>query len=713
MNRPVFSALFLFLLPALLVAAVVASLNFLSLHYVSDQQTQGAKIVQKGLRVLDSAIGQVVQLGLLHDTVSRQLLSANAGEIDEPMAYLMHVHVVDQLALIEENAKALSLEMIEAGLSNEQLQAWQGQFDEYRRLVLMATDIVAIEPKVAGRYVDQAQMTFFIFSAQTFSLTSQLSDLVANSVTNCQNNIQRQFHNSYWVLIVGIVISVLIALFASRYLSRQLRVLLSEMRELSIQKSIPDQLPQIEALTHSSSFEIRRLAAAILSFHQAMKDRDAEQARSYQLAFHDHLTGLPNRTKMLVFTDEALLLRNQDAHKGGIIKLNINGLKVVNDGLGYDQGNQLLVQVGERLCVHLSSTCVIARSSSDEFVLLIRDIGSESHADDVLRSVMRQIHRLFDEPFQLKQQQVFITVVLGAAIFPMSDKEDAEETFMHAMIALHAAKGLNTEQSLIYHPQLEDQARARVQVESALRNAIANDHLVLYFQPQVKSTGEIVSVETLVRWNDPEKGLIPPGLFIPMAEQSDLIIDVDRWVLSHACQALKQLQDAGSDLHVSVNISGRHFAKDFFVTSIMDIVNDSGIKPHGLMLEVTEGIFIADLNDVVGKMSVLREQGIAFSIDDFGTGYSSLQYLKRLPIQELKIDKSFIDGLPTDVEDIALVKTIIGIAQNLELLVVIEGVETQPQIDLLNTLGDFVMQGYFYAKPQPAQAVIQQILTHR
>jgi diguanylate cyclase (GGDEF)-like protein len=502
----------------------------------------------------------------------------------------------------------------------------------------------------------------------------------------------------------------LIALFSSRYLSRQLGVLLNEMRELSVQKTIPEQLPKIEALVQSSSFEIRRLAVAILSFHQAMKDRDAEQDRSYQLAFHDHLTGLPNRAKMLEFIDQALLSRFQDSRKGGIIKLNINGLKVVNDGLGYDQGNRLLIEVGERLCMHFLSTSIIARSSSDEFVLLIRDMGSEAHADDVLMSVMRQIHHLFDEPFQLKQQQVFITVVLGAAIFPMTDKEDAEETFMHAMIALHAAKGLNTEQSLIYHPKLEDKAKQRVQVESALRHAITNDHLVLYFQPQVKSTGEIVSVETLVRWNDPEKGLIAPSLFIPMAEQSDLIIELDRWVLTHACQSLKQLQDAGSDMHVSVNISGRHFAKDFFVTSIMDIVNSSGINPHGLMLEVTEGIFIADLNDVVGKMRLLREQGIAFSIDDFGTGYSSLQYLKRLPIQELKIDKSFVDGLPTDAEDIALVKTIIGIAQNLELNIVVEGVETQAQIDLLNSLGSFVMQGYFYAKPQPAQAVIQQIL---
>lgn len=713
MKHPIFSALFLFLLPALLVAIIVAVLNFVSLRYVSAQQKEGATQVQLGLNMLDRSIAQVVQLGLLHDNVARQLQQAKSGALDEAAAYRIHVKVVDHLALIQSENDLLHPLMLAAGLSHEQLALLYDDFIRYRNLVLMATDIVAIEPSVAGRYIEDAQTVYFNLAAQTFSLNAQLSDLVNADVVRCQNNIVTQFTNTYWVIVFGVVLALLVALMASRYLSRNLQVLMVEMRKLSLAESIPDRLPAIERLTQTPNAELQRLARAMLGFHQAMKDRDEEKERIYQLAFFDQLTGLPNHLNILALIDAALVARRKDGFQGAVIRLNINRLKVINDGLGYDQGDRLLVLVGQRICQGMGEALTLARESGDEFTLLIENLGQDDLAKTKLLSLMRRIHNLFEMPFELQQQNVFITVVLGATLFPMNESETAEDLLTHAMVALHAAKQLTTEQSQIYFAQMEAASKRRVELETQLRYAIHNEHLQLYLQPQVDATGKTVSFESLVRWQDPKRGLVSPADFISLAEQSDLIVALDRWVLRQACLVLKQLDDAGVCLPIAVNISGKHFAKDFFVNSVLDVVIETGVDPRLLVLEVTEGVFIADLSVVVSKMEQLKAQGIVFSIDDFGTGYSSLQYLKRLPLYELKIDKSFIDGVPKDAQDVALVKTIVSIAQNLSLKVVIEGVETQEQVDFLNALGSFVVQGYFYAKPRPAQEAIRQVLAQQ
>lgn len=711
MNRPIFSVLFLFLLPALLVAFVVTVLNVVSLKNISESQIVYADTLNTQLNTLNRVISLVVQTGLLHDEVSQQLQQSKSGKLDEAGAYRIHAHLVDYLARIEADAVSLKPLLLEANLAQPQLASWYKQFVLYRNLVLMATDIAAIEPATAGQYITQAQTAFFALSAQTFSLSAQLSDQVKKQSYQRQLDLQKEFQRTYWNIALSVLIAVFIAILVSRYLSRQLQMLLVQMQFLSNQQKAPEQLPEVEALTHSLSLEIKRLANAVLGFHYAMKERDSEQERVHQLAFYDGLTGLPNRTKMLQLTEETITARLQDGCGSALIKLNINQIKVINDGLGYDQGNQLLVQVADRLVSQLDAGYSLARTSGDEFVILVDNLGNIDNAQTKLVAVMHRIHALFNQSFELKQQSVFVTVALGSAVFTSQEHDTVDELFMHAIIALHAAKALSTEQSMIYHSHLEDMAKQRIELDVRLRIAIQENHLQLYFQPQVGSSGTVVSVEALVRWLDPQHGLLSPSAFIPMAEQSDLIIDLDRWVLRHACNALKKLQEAGLMQHVSVNISGKHFAKDFFVQSVMNIVTASGIDKRGLMLEVTEGVFIDDLSDVIAKMEQLSLHGITFSIDDFGTGYSSLQYLKHLPIHELKIDKSFVDGLPNDAGDVALVKTIVGIANNLNLSIVVEGVETQQQAAFLNTLGSFVMQGYYYARPQPAQEIITQILT--
>ncbi len=710
MNRPVFNALWLFLMPAILVILIVSLSQVLSLRYISEQQTEGSEKVYIGLNVLNQAIGLVLQVGLLHDRVSEQLHEAQQGRLDEAGAYRIHVFVVDHLSHIEQQLNELVPRFQKAALNQQQIDDWQQQFMTYRNLVIMATDIVSIEPKTASNYVQQAQSIFFTLSAQTFSLTSQLSAQATNQIQVCLINTKNSFTTSHIFIVLAIIIALLVAFFSSRYLARQLQTLMIQMNLLSNHQTVPDRLPRVEALTNSSSAEIKRLALSILNFHQAMKAKANEEQRNYSLLFHDPLTGLSNRNKMLYLLKEVLTTRQADEAQMGLIKLNLNRLKVVNDGLGYSFGDQLLIQVSQYLQQHTPHLHTLSRSSGDEFILLINGLTIKEEEKELI-SIMHHIHHIMLSPFHLGEHDITISVAMGATIFPNPNAplDSAETIFTQAMLALHSAKKLTKEQSLIYHPDLETQAKQRVILESQLRTAIEQRHLCLYLQPQVNAQGKMLSAETLVRWQDPEKGLISPAVFIPIAEQTDLIIDLDRWVLTEACLLLKQVQDAGIAFSLAINISGKHFAQDNFVDTICGIIEQTQVNPSQIMLELTEGVFISDLGSVVDKMNRLNKVGIQFSIDDFGTGYSSLQYLKRLPIHELKIDKSFIDGLPDSAEDVALVKTMISIAQNLDLTLVIEGVETQAQVDFLKSQGDFMMQGYYFAKPQPAQAILSQL----
>lgn len=709
MRRLSFNSLWLFLLPALLVIGVVSSSNILSLSYVSKQQEQGSKLVQDGLSLLDQSIGLVVQVGLIHDQVSHQLNQALTGQLTPEDAYLIHTVIIDQFAHIQQQATLLIPQYQQVGLDTQQLQEWYTQLEAYQRLAMMATDIVAIEPKTASNYVQSAQSTFFLLSAQTFSLTSQLSQQVNDRIMKCQQDTQNYLRDGSWLVLVAMMIALGTALLTSRYLARQLQTLMVQMNLLANSQKVPDSLPKVEALTRSSSADIKRFAFSILNFHRAMKEKEVEEMRNYQLLFHDPLTGLANRNKLLHILQQTLDNKPLIG-KMALIKLNVNRLKVVNDGLGYGFGDQLLIQISEYLQKNTPSLHTIARSSGDEFLLLLNELPPDSELE-TLRSIMHVIHQLMLTPFQLGEHDITISVSMGATLFPSLDASDANaETIMtQAMLALHSAKHLSQEQSMIYHASLESHAKQRILLESRLRTAIEQNHLRLYLQPQVNAHGKVVSAETLVRWLDPEEGLISPGVFIPVAEQTDLIIELDRWVIRHACQYLKQIQSAGINFSMSINVSGKHFIQSNFVNTILNIIDETDIDPHALILEVTEGVFIADLTAVIDKMNRLREIGIKFSIDDFGTGYSSLQYLKRLPIHELKIDKSFVDGLPDNAEDIALVKTIISIAQNLNLTLVVEGVEHKDQADFLRTQGEFIMQGYYFAKPQPADKVLEQL----
>jgi diguanylate cyclase (GGDEF)-like protein len=703
MNRPIFNALMLFLLPALLVAVIVAGLNFFSLRYINEQQIEGAQQIKQGLHVLDEMIGLVVQVGLLHDNVSRQLTEAENGRLDEAGAYQIHVLVIDHLATVDNNRKALLTHLQQKRLNSDQLQLWSNTFEDYRNLVIMATDIVAIEPKTAENYIQKAQSSFFNLSSQTFSLSSQLSDTINQEAIENQNAIRAQFNKTYWILALAIFMGLWLAIISARYLSRHLQTLIAQLNLLAHNPNLPQRLPMIEVLSNSSSQEIRQLAQTVLNLHRALKEKAQEQEHINQLLFQDMLTGLPNRTRMITIVNEKL--QTADESTRALIKLNINRLKIVNDGLGHDFGDLLITEVGKRL-QSMTNYEAIARNAGDEFILLTKPL---TEADTLLPIMLHQLHEQIRPSFLLQEHTVNISISVGATCFQTNTTLSATDIFTQAMIALHEAKHTADEHSLIYDPSLELKAKKRIHLTNELRQALMNDHLRLYAQPQVNSRGIMTSAEILIRWVDPEKGMIPPNEFIPFAEESDLIIEIDRWVLLKSCQQLKILQQIQPDFSLSVNISAKHFALANFVNMVYECLENTQVDAKGLIIEITEGAMLHNVDSVIEKMQQLQQLGIRFAIDDFGTGYSSLQYLKRLPIYELKIDKSFIDHLPEDTEDIALTQSMIAIAKNLNLHLVIEGIEHQAQLDYLSQFGEFLYQGYYFAKPQPIQQIFDQL----
>ncbi len=320
--------------------------------------------------------------------------------------------------------------------------------------------------------------------------------------------------------------------------------------------------------------------------------------------------------------------------------------------------------------------------------------------------VAEKIHATLRDPLDVGEETVNITASLGLALFSDAPDETPEDILRRADTALHRAKAAGGNQSALFETSMGETAEQRFRVERELRNAIPAGELRLYLQPQVDVAGNLMGAEVLVRWQHPQRGLLPPGVFIPIAEESDLIVDLGAWVLAETCALMAREEMAGYPLRLSVNLSPRHFRRTGFVPWIRDLLAAYGADPSRLTLEVTEGLMIDNLGEVIARMSELAALGIHFSVDDFGTGYSSLAYLKRLPIHELKIDKTFVQDAPSDPDDAALVETILSVARHLHLQVVAEGVETEAQAAFLNARGQVIHQGYLYGRPEPAETWI-------
>ena len=419
------------------------------------------------------------------------------------------------------------------------------------------------------------------------------------------------------------------------------------------------------------------------------------------ISHYDPLTGLPNRA---TFKDR-VRQHCASSHPALLMMVNIDRFRVLNQARGLEIGDALLTHFGSRLKALFPEEITVAHFAADEFGILIPSAEPTDYSKMIeeIHHVTDDIHHALKSPFSI-DKGITVTASIGAVPLKTGGKT-AEEFLRRADTALKRAKKNGGNQTVIYDAHMELEIQERYAIERDLLHGIEANHLHIYLQPQVTLDGNLEGAEVLIRWMDPSKGLISPETFISVSEESDLIITLDKLTLHEACLLLANHREQPFSL--SVNISPKHFHRSNFIEDIKEALSQTNAPPERLILEVTEGLLLKGFEEVEAKMHTLSELGIRFSIDDFGQGYSSLAYLKKLPISELKIDKAFVDGIPTDKNDIILVKTIYAMASNLGLTVVAEGVETEEQVTFLKQLGKMLFQGYYYSKPAPAHEILQ------
>ncbi len=460
------------------------------------------------------------------------------------------------------------------------------------------------------------------------------------------------------------------------------------------------------------------LAKPVDSSELVLRLRNTLSAKAYQdrLAYYDNVTGLPNRRLFMQRLERSLERAKQSGKRALILHIGLDRFKQINDTLGHTTGDVLLKMVGRRIEQCVRTTDVITRSSStrgsssgtlsriggDEFTILLLDI----EGTDAVTPMVRRLLDSLGDPFRLQGEDLFLTASIGIVVSP-DDGEDVETLLKHAGIAMSHAKqrGRNTYQ--FYSESLNAQSMRRLSLENALRKALENEELVLHYQPQVDAAHRVTGAEALLRWNHPELGMIAPGEFIPIAEDTGLIVPIGDWVLQAACAQAHAWESAGlGRLRMSVNVSSRQFQDSrLLVESIRAAIERSGLSGESLVVELTESLLMVRPEKNVGALEAMKEMGLKLSIDDFGTGYSSLSYLKRFPLDELKVDQSFVRDVPADTDGAAIVSAIIAMAHSLDLTVVAEGVETAAQLDFLKSRSCDEYQGYLFSRPVTADAL--------
>lgn len=423
-----------------------------------------------------------------------------------------------------------------------------------------------------------------------------------------------------------------------------------------------------------------------------------------RLAHNDRLTGLFNRSEVLSRLHQAIQRTTAQHRYGALLLVNLDNVSVLNNTRGHDAGDQLLIATAKRLQQLEDSGALVARLGGDEFLVLLENLGHDRA--QVLEQAMAFAARTlaqFRAPFALEAGAYQGQASIGAALVG-DELITADDVLKRTELAMLEAKKQGKNQAVVFDQRMQDELFARVQFEEALRNAIPSQLLVLY-QPQIDQQKGLLGAEILVRWHHPVQGLISPARFIPLAEETGLILPIGQWVLGAACRQLRlwEQDTVRAHLVLAVNVSVKEFRDPAYVQSVGRILQDTGANPRRLKLELTESVLAVDVDEVVGKMQALKAMGISFSLDDFGTGFSSLSYLKRMPLDQLKIDQSFVRDFTTHASDASIVRTVIALGQGLGLDVIAEGVETAAQQSLLQVYGCTSYQGYLYGRPAPIE----------
>ncbi|WP_456405107.1 putative bifunctional diguanylate cyclase/phosphodiesterase [Thiolapillus sp.] len=449
----------------------------------------------------------------------------------------------------------------------------------------------------------------------------------------------------------------------------------------------------------------RRLNTIIVETLRMRVEKVVAEATIHHQALYDELTDLPNRRMLFDQLGQDMARSRRHGYMGAILFLDLDNFKNVNDSLGHALGDKLLKQVASRLASRLREEDTAARLGGDEFVILLSQVGKNS-VDAAARTqyVASEIQRLFSEPFKVDGHTLYVTASIGMVLFPL-DESGPGDLLQRADVAMYRAKEEGRDRFRFFQPAMQQVLDSRLTIEKGLRKALETNQLELVYQPQVDAQGCVNGAEALVRWRHPERGLISPAEFICVAEETGLIYRLGDWVLCAACEHIRELS-ATRPMNISVNISPNQFREPAFVSRVQEIVTEYGIDPRLLHLEITESTMLDNIEQTIERMEAIRSLGISFAVDDFGTGHSSLAYLKRLPIEIVKIDRSFVSDIVDDPNDAILVETIIVMAQHLGLKTIAEGVETWETLEFLKEKGCHNFQGYLFSRPISFQELL-------
>jgi len=450
----------------------------------------------------------------------------------------------------------------------------------------------------------------------------------------------------------------------------------------------------------------------VLNTRDISERKQFEEQLSHQ-AFHDQITGLANRALFQDRVSHALERQTRDGSPVAVLFMDLDDFKTINDSLGHAAGDQLLVALAERLVGRLRTADTAARLGGDEFGVLLEDGGDDGlTAADVAGRILETL----EEPFDLDGTEVYARASIGISVAEPDDPVgSADELLRNADVAMYMAKEGGKARYQLFEPAMHDTALRRLELRAAMQRAIDHDEFRLFYQPVIElPTGKITGVEALIRWFDPEKGIVPPLDFIPLAEETGLIVPIGRWVLMEACSHAARLAEtfAALDLHMAVNLSARQIARPEIVEEVREALAASGLDPSKLVLEITESVMIHDMDLAIGRLKELKTLGVQLAIDDFGTGYSSLNYVRRFPVDILKVDKSFIDGVTEGGESSALTAAVIELASILNLKPVAEGIERADQLEQLIAMKCDLGQGFLFAKPLPTDELEDLLTEH-
>ncbi|MEI6207979.1 MAG: EAL domain-containing protein [Desulfuromonadales bacterium] len=441
-----------------------------------------------------------------------------------------------------------------------------------------------------------------------------------------------------------------------------------------------------------------------IGVHYDITERKLAEEKINKLAFFDHLTGLPNRTLLLDRLKQTMTSSSRNGNYGALLFIDLDDFKTLNDTLGHDMGDLLLKEVAQRLITCIRAEDTTARLGGDEFVVMLASLSADGKAAARQTEIVGgKILTMLNQPYQLRDVTYNSTPSIGAALFN-GNQTEVDVLLKQADIAMYRSKEAGRNTLRFFDPDMETVVMERAALEKDLRNAVQKRQFLLHYQAQMAS-GKLTGSEVLVRWQHPQRGMVSPAEFIPLAEETGLILFLGQWVLETACTQLAMWATIPDMAHLTlaVNVSARQFRQADFVEQVLEILHITGANPQRLKLELTESMLVSNVEEIIKKMFALKARGVGFSLDDFGTGYSSLSYLKRLPLDQLKIDQSFVRDVLIDPNDAAIARTVIALAQGLGLSVIAEGVETAEQRDFLAHSGCHAYQGYFFSRPLPIE----------